>query len=539
MQTGKQTRRFVLLAIAALTLLAVAWLVFGYHREPRYEGHPLSYWFREYCYGMTEQFDHDDDEGNAEKALITIGTNAVPYLLKLSLDTNADTSVWKMMRSFFDENFLHLQHRPRFVTQAESRDEAIELFGKIIPPAGLVLPALRDALHQTNTPLYEQGIAVLHAIASSTNDPVALAPIFARALHDPDEYTMSRATAGLEDVGSNGLVAIPDLITMLQVLPATNRTREYMARLLGDFGANASSALPELRDLFQGETNGRSRLTFATAICKIDPQDTEAFAYLTNSITNRVDYRLRIYAESRLGYVGPRAASAIPALLDDLGTTNSVERSLLLRSLNSIGASTNLVINRIRDNLFSTNDEIREDSAAFILRVDGADQDAQRALMSLITNQSRWEMRAINDLGKAGPAASAAIPIDLAVLDGTNSECWPSVPDALTNLGAPVSLFLSQLEEKIQSRHHAEFSDPSEIEQLAGTALKFDPGNRDVQLALLRFHDVGILEILGNANPAIEEVKIRLHEALTSDDNREHHIASAALKKIEANEKKK
>ena len=526
----------ILLAFAAVLLLAGFWFLFDHHGEPRYGGHPVSYWFREYCYSQTEQPYQDDDEERAQIALATIGTNAVPFLLEQALGTNDDTPVWKLMRSFYDDNFPHSHHRPRFVSQGESRDAATELIYRIRPPADLVLPRLREALNQTNTPLYEQSIAILQAIASPTNDSVALAPIFARALHDPDGITMSEATASLGDLGSNGLVAVPDLIAMLQVLPATNRTREFMARVLGNFGTNASSALPELRDIFRGETNGRSRATFAAAICKIDALDTEAFTYLTNCITNRVDNRLRIYAVSRLEYVGPRAASAIPALLENLSATNSTERSLLLDTLNSIGASTNVVINRVRQNLSSTNDEIRADSAAFILRLDTADKEAQGALVSLITNQSRSEKQAIRDLGKAGPAAKASIPIVLAVLDGTNSACWPSVPDALTNLGAPVSLFLSKIEEKLQPTHHAEFDDPSEIEQLARAALWFDPGNRDVQLTLLRFHD---LEILGDANPAIAEVKTRLHEALASDSYYEHHTASAVLKKIEANEKKK
>lgn len=538
MPVGKLRRR---IAISALAIIVIAgiWSGFGYNREPRHEGRPVSYWFREYCYSETEQPFHDDDEEKAEKAVTAMGTNAVRFLLAMALDTNEDTPVRKITKAFFDENFPHSRHRPRYVSQEDSRSKATELIGEIAPPAGLVLPSLRDTLSQTNTSGYSQAISVLTFIANPTNGSETLAPIFARALHGPDMNTMADACIGLNKLGTINPVAIPDLVSMLSAMPATNRLRDIYTELLGRYGTNAHTALPVLQVLFHGESNMRNRVVFAAAICKISLQDVEAFTYLTNSLTNRDDYTLRGLAETGLAYIGPRAASAIPALLDDLNTTNAVERSRLVEALNDIGASNDIVSNRVRESLQSTNDQIRETAAEFMLEKNKSDEDALGALMTLITEQSEYKRQAIIALGQDGLAAKGAIPIVLGVLDGTNSDCWPLVPSALTRMGAPDSLFLGKIEEKLKPEHHAEFSDPSEIEDLAGAALEFNPGNRDTQLILLRFHNKRALRMLGYANPAMAEIKARLHEAMNDNDVSIRGTASRALKQIEANEKGK
>ena len=530
----------ILLAFAAAFLLAGLWFLFDHHGEPRYGGHPVSYWFREYCYSTTHQPYHDDDEEQAEKALTTIGTNAVPYLLTLALDTNADTPAWKAVQSFFNENFPDSQHRPRFVSQIESRDEAIALIRKIDPPAALVLPGVRANLSQTNAMGYWQGIAVFSAIASPTNDPDALAHIFAQALHSPDQDARNKAITGINRLNLNGIAAIPDLISVLQTTPATDSIRDEFAGMLGNFGTNARAALPELQTLFHEETNTGDRTMFAATIARIDPEDTEAFGYLTNSLTNHASEVQVSMAIWRLKYAGPRATNAISALLNDLSATNEVRWGLVMNTLKSIGATNGIVIDRVRESLRSTNDDIREEAARFLLHVDKNDQDAQGVLVDLITNQSESEGQAIFDLGEAGPAAKATIPVILSVLDGTNDECWPAVPDALTNMGAPVSLFLNRLEEKSRPEYSGELGIKSKIEFLAGTVLTLDPGNREAQLSLLRFKDRLAFEMLGRANPAIDEVKTRLRQ-LSKDDDHDivRLIASGTLKRIEANEKKK
>ena len=538
MPIGKQ-KRFVLSALAAI-LVAGVWFIYGYNREPRYEGHPVSYWFREYCFSDTEQPYHDDDEEKAQKAVTTIGTNAVPYLLTIALDTNEDKPVWKAMQAFFDNNFHDSRHRPRFVSQQESRNTAIELIGMIEPPTGLVLPRLHDALRRTNTPGYSQAIFVLSAVANPTNDASMLAPIFAKAIHNPD--TMNSAISGLYDVGTNGLVAIPDLITLLQIA-VTNIVQDKCADLLGRYGSNSSPALPKLRDLFHNASGARERAIFAAAIFNLDLWDTEALEYLTNSLTNRDDEEQRRWAVARLAYLGPRATSAIPALLNALNTTNHKEWGGLMFALKTDGASNDVVLNRARDSLHSADDQIRVMAAGYLLAQDKSDKDALRTLTSLITNRSIAEEQAIIALGEAGPAAKTALPVLLGVLDGTNSQYWLTVPNALTNMGAPVSLFLDKLEEKLKPEHRREFSDPSDIEQLGGVALELDPGNREIQLLLLRYHDnrAVALNMLGHANPAIPEVKDWLHEELNDEDSDSYprHAASDALKQIEANEKKK
>jgi hypothetical protein len=164
-------------------------------------------------------------------------------------------------------------------------------------------------------------------------------------------------------------------------------------------------------------------------------------------------------------------------------------------------------------------------------------------LIEVVNSQARnYAPAAIESLGRAGLVARTAIPSILAALDGTNSSCWLKVPSALTSMGVPPASFLKKLEEKLEPEHASEFAFPASPEELARIVLTLDPASVAAQRALVFSPQIpdaspDDLEALGNADPAIPEVKAALRKALNSGSFQVHKAASESLKKIEAREK--
>ncbi len=62
--------------------IALLALAFAADKEPTYDGHALSYWLQRYQESVKARPPHQDHPDNPEKAILAIGTNAIPWLLK-------------------------------------------------------------------------------------------------------------------------------------------------------------------------------------------------------------------------------------------------------------------------------------------------------------------------------------------------------------------------------------------------------------------------------------------------------------------------
>src|SRR5262245_29543566 len=75
--------RFILVATIAIISLA-EWKMFA-PRQPSYNGKPLSYWLSRYENRILGKGAlNSNEQQEADKAVREIGTNAIPYLLKLA-----------------------------------------------------------------------------------------------------------------------------------------------------------------------------------------------------------------------------------------------------------------------------------------------------------------------------------------------------------------------------------------------------------------------------------------------------------------------
>ncbi len=326
---------------------------------------------------------------------------------------------------------------------------------------------------------------------------------------------------------------------VLQDLASTNLIRLDFEWALANIGSNAAPAIPLLGDMFDKETNMFQRSVIAATLFRIDTRQTQAFAFLTNNLTSRDDRNITIVAW-RLGAIGSNAKAAIPLLLDAFTTTNISVFNAVLKSLNSLGASNELILRKVRANLASQDDEVRTASAELVLKDNKADQEAQNALISMITKHCELEPRAIAALGEAGPSASAAVPAILSALDGTNIYSWTLIPSALSSMGVPADKYLSKLEGKIGPDTTWERENDFQLHDIAAEILKFDPANRNAQLALVRL--IGNDDYLGaggaigtlmRAKPLIPEVLPALQNLRKSENMKARKLASDAIKQIE------
>ena len=192
---------------------------------------------------------------------------------------------------------------------------------------------------------------------------------------------------------------------------------------LGAIGSNAAPALTLLRESFAQETNWHERCELATALCQIDGGQTEALAFLTNSlltnsglasrVASREEIRFHQFlAAGSLGKIGPGAKAAVPALLAAMDLPDDDQLWLTISgALEEIGLPPDTFLPRIRKALRSDNEDTRAFAAGRILDIDPADHDAQLVLMDLVQRATSSENYALEALGRAGPAAGQAVPV--------------------------------------------------------------------------------------------------------------------------------
>ena len=131
----------------------------------------------------------------------------------------------------------------------------------------------------------------------------------------------------LSQLGTNAVAAVPDLIWIVE------RKRDpvlFAVENLGNIGPAASNALPVLRAFVF--TNSFEQANLAAAIWKIDNDTKAALNRLLPLLTNQLDFT----AATVLGYMGPAAAPAAPALADIVASSTK-PMGLRMNSANSLG----------------------------------------------------------------------------------------------------------------------------------------------------------------------------------------------------------
>jgi HEAT repeat protein len=413
--------------IAAGILLTLAIWHFAGDRGPKYMGRTVSYWFDEYCrsgqFMRYEEMRHED----AMDALRHLGTNAVPYLLEETFDTNLDSPARSNYIGFIQS--LPRSWGVRVPVAALARlYEGQQALQEIKPPAKPIFPFLESQYRITNSPpnfSRRQAILVMGGLGDGAEMAV---PDLVAALHDPDPWAQVLALESLDWLGPKATDAVPALVSYME----SNTTHAASAvRALGSIGVNDPEAVRLIRQKFKVETYWNSRCQEAAALCRMDAGQTDALNFLvvewkTNHSAGNLWYLARM-----LGQVGTNAQAAVPVLMEVLkapeNSTNVETWTSAAQALQAIGVPSPTLLEEMRPALHAKDETLRVNAAAQIMAIDPADHDAHQVLMKAIQdNPALLGRYAMETLAKAGPAAREAIP---ALKEAAKSE-EPDVAEA-------------------------------------------------------------------------------------------------------------
>jgi len=306
----------IMLAILLLAAVSVSgWrFLHAYFHEPAYQGKSVSVWIQSLTNGIPAM--------QARAALQKIGLPAVPYLVAAfgksdDLLTKTYSKLWynspAAARRLLPEPFPWQATRTRIA-------EAIGFIGHHhwwVEGAG-------DA---PTPPELERAVNVL-----------------ARALADPKPGVRSSSVQALEYLGPYAKSAVPGLIKMFN--RGSLHERVMVCQAFGTIGP-----------------------------CSDVVQAVQVLQVLGNAL-NDSESGLNIAAVQALGAIGPSAASAVPALVERVASSDEQMRRSSLRALARIGSLPESIRPKLVLLLNETNDFTRAGAAIALLRLNPGDLNA-------------------------------------------------------------------------------------------------------------------------------------------------------------------
>lgn len=405
--------RAILIFLAAIFVVTVAWLCLERAHEPMYAGKSVSYWFGQYC---GRDFAGNDRwlEEEAATALRAIGTNAVPYLAAEAFTTRPDTAA---SRNFYKllERFPNSWHLPSLDDSQRRRDLAFNALAEIKPPASLVLPDIRQALKGTNQALRRMSVFLCGALGDGAEETV---PFLFNEFRATDSDTQRRAIESIENLGAKGKAAVPYLVKLLHDEYQPRSTDHNVIVALGRIGSNAVPALLPLKRLFSSATNYNARCLLATALCQIDKHQDEAMTYLIQQLKTETNGDFLRFVIQRAGMIGANAQPAIPMLLDCVDAKSLDLSMAAMDAVKQIDPADERFLAKLKEKLKSEQKDVRTEAAKRLLELEPENREALSALLDVlrdnspIYNEKRWSLiyTALDSLVRAGPAAKETLP---------------------------------------------------------------------------------------------------------------------------------
>jgi HEAT repeat protein len=252
----------MILALAGLAVLAVVTLALRHHPEPTYQGLPLSVWIA-----------IPDYAADYQQAITSLGTNAIPFLLKWM--HYEETPLRHRIISAVE--FLPYCHRlkPLLWRQQFRANQATLAFSALQASASNAVPALIGMLTNSSQPATAQNASIALAYIGIPSFPALLEVVSDDRL--PNREHAVSALGRIENLGSNGLPAVPVLLRTLNVPDSELRANAAMA--LGNLAMEPETVVPALvRTLENSQPS--TRLEVEVAIGKFREKATSAIPAL-------------------------------------------------------------------------------------------------------------------------------------------------------------------------------------------------------------------------------------------------------------------
>jgi hypothetical protein len=309
----KLSRKLTTLVFVIVVGGMLSFFAFKQTSGPRYEGKPLSEWLQV----AYEVHPRSSQRAKAEEAIRSIGTNALPLLLKW---TEAKDNRFRDKFESFTERIVprerarrwsHFLFGRRADEKFELAEKGFEILGEQATPATerlremaqkgnkakallilarigksgapTVLGALADATNENNWAAFD-GVAILQ---SSGVDCSSALPILLNCLAAKNRVVSRLAAEALVSFTNYPDIVIPGVLNNIQSIP-DSEIRFWVTRNLGAFRERGRSAVPQLIALLNCTnadfcTNNDFRRAVLHSLRKISPEDVPQ-EWVTNSI---------------------------------------------------------------------------------------------------------------------------------------------------------------------------------------------------------------------------------------------------------------
>jgi HEAT repeat protein len=340
--------------------------------EPTYNGQTLNFWLQHWYPLWGPQ------HLEVEPAIRTMGTNAVPYLVKWITEPARTTTDYdklsRVLKGFEILGPVASPAIPELVNNISRNGNFVSCALGYIGPSAI--PALTNKLLDT---------------ISVANPPAKRQSLFYSNGHPrPELYVQRNILEALSFYGTNAQPAVSALIAYIQspnareaweavgVLAAAGHNQPEMvfpvlfqtfsnspgnlkasvADALSTFGTNAVSAIPLLLS-GQNDHDANARAHISVAIKKIAPATPHALDVVIYNLEYGNDCQQVLYI---LGTLGTNAIDALPALIKCLSHPNVQIRIDTTRTLKEIGVDSDAAIAALGLNLSSTNEFLVEET---------------------------------------------------------------------------------------------------------------------------------------------------------------------------------
>ncbi len=301
------------------------------------------------------------------------------------------------------------------------RKRAAEKLGYVddLPAEGFT--ALAETLLDRNSEVREEASSSLWY---QDEPALAVLPALADALYDPDLSVRSNVANALEELGSDGAVAVPQLTALLE----QSDDNDFAIRLLGNIGPKARSAAPVLMKRWEEWSYGDH---VQVALGKIGAKD----VLLQKARSS--DSGDRRKALVGLSYVTPSTKEIVSLLI--AGTKDEETRKSAVAGLGRAHPTTEQIVSVIGQALKSKDEDVREKAALALVDIEPKLDSAIPLLLSAMqdehTDVRQYAARALGKFESNPKARVSALLIaftdeDWSIRNDADSALRESVEDS-------------------------------------------------------------------------------------------------------------
>ena len=243
-----------MVVVSALLAVALAFLLWGTDREPRYQGKPLSGWLLQGArkpIGVPIGLTTDQEE-----AIRCMGTNALPYLVKWVQYVSPPWRVRFTMTARRVTGRFWVLVRDDRMERARLSLAALRVLGPDVNPA---MPEFVKMMKQTNPEVAFRGLQVVDSAG------LAGIPVLMDVLTNRQAYVQVHYLEGaMGHLGTDGHFAVPALVDCL-----TNKSwgvSAVAARWLGRIRMDPEVVVPALAGCLDASPDARVRYAAVQAL---------------------------------------------------------------------------------------------------------------------------------------------------------------------------------------------------------------------------------------------------------------------------------